>query len=91
MIAVIDLYSIKPFDKGTIVEVSKSTKGIITVEDHYEDGGLGETVKGALSEVDIPVYSIAVTKMPRSGQPEELLDYEGISRKKIVERVKELL
>ena len=69
----------------------EKTKSIITVEDHFAEGGLGEAVKSALAAFPIPIHSLAVRKMPKSGKPEELLDYEGISKKAIIQKVKELL
>ena len=89
-IRVIDLYSIKPIDEETLKWAARETKAIVTVEDHYPEGGLGEAVRSALAEVEVPVFCLAVRAKPRSGKPEELLDYEGISRKAIVNKVKEL-
>jgi transketolase len=61
------------------------------VEDHYPEGGIGEAVLSALAQVPVPVHSLAVTKKPKSGSPEELLDYEDISRGAIVKKVREVL
>ena len=91
IIRVIDLYSIKPLDEKTLKKAGKETQALIVVEDHYEAGGIGEAVASALSEEAIPVYSLAVRKMPRSGKPLELLDYEDISARAIVKKVKTLL
>mgnify|MGYP001612411675 CR=1 FL=1 len=88
---IIDLYSIKPIDQSTLIKASQETKALITVEDHFEEGGIGEAVKNALSAVKTPVFSLAVRNMPRSGKPEELLDYEGISADAIVKKVIEIL
>ncbi|HEB12622.1 MAG TPA: hypothetical protein ENI11_02985 [Actinobacteria bacterium] len=67
------------------------TRAIITVEDHYAQGGLGEAVLSALADNPAPVYVLAVDKMPRSGRPDELLDYENISKTAIVNKVNELI
>jgi len=90
-ISVIDLYSIKPLDKETLSKAAATSKAIITVEDHFAEGGLGEAVKDALSEFPAPVHSLAVRKMPKSGKSEELLEYEEISRVSIIKKVKEVL
>ncbi|HEY6011371.1 MAG TPA: transketolase C-terminal domain-containing protein, partial [Nitrospirota bacterium] len=63
---------------------------IITVEDHYAEGGLGEAVMSALAEHRAPVYALAVRSIPRSGKPDELLDFHGISSHAIVRKVKEV-
>lgn len=90
-IRVIDLYSVKPVDVKTLIEAAGSTKAIITVEDHFAEGGLGEAVRSSLAECAVRIYTLAVKKLPRSGRPSELLDYEDISRNAIVRKVKELL
>lgn len=90
MIRIIDLYSIKPIDAATLARSAEDTGAIITVEDHAAEGGLGEAVRSALAEHPAPVYALAVRRMPKSGTPEELLDYEDISKNAIVRKVKEL-
>ena len=90
-IRVIDLYSLAPIDKvGLIAAATKTKKRIITVEDHYAAGGIGDAVSEAVSEAGIRVHRIAVREIPRSGKPEELLDRFGISASHIVAAVKAL-
>lgn len=89
-IRVIDLYCIKPLDEDAIILASKDTAAIITVEDHFPSGGLGEAVK-SINGILCPVYIMAVNKMPGSGKPDELLDYEKISKKAIINKVKKIL
>jgi transketolase len=87
---VIDLYSVKPLDLVTLHKAAAETAAIITIEDHYAEGGIGEAVAAALSDVATPVFSLAVRKLPMSGKPEELLAYEDIDAAAIVRRVQEL-
>lgn len=87
---VIDLYSVKPLDLATLHKAAAETAAVITVEDHYAEGGIGEAVAAALSDVTTPVFSLAVCKLPMSGKPEELLAYEGIDAAAIVHKVQEL-
>jgi transketolase len=89
-IRVIDLYSVKPLDRSTLIRAANDTGSIITVEDHYAEGGLGEAVMSALAEHPAPVYSLAVRTVPRSGKPDELLDLHGISSHAIIRKVKEI-
>jgi len=89
-IRVIDLYSIKPLDKKAIKEAAIETNALITVEDHYPEGGLGEAVITSL-ELPCKFKILAVKKIPVSGSPSELLKYEGISQENIVNEVKEML
>ena len=90
-VRVIDLYSIKPVDAVTLEGAARATGLVLTIEDHYPEGGLGEAVRAALGMVPIPVVSLAVRRRPKSGKPFELLDFEEISERAIVRTVKERL
>jgi transketolase len=88
-IAVIDLYSVKPIDTQTIMHVAQGAgKRVVTVEDHYLEGGLGQAVVYELRSTGIKIQCLAVTKLPRSGTSAELLAYEGIDAAAIVAAVK---
>lgn len=90
-IAIIDLYSIKPLDAATIEKIAvQAGDRIITVEDHYIQGGIGEAVAFALRNSAIEIHSLAVTKLPMSGKPEELLAWAGIDADAIIKKVKEI-
>ncbi len=90
-IRVIDLYCVKPIDGARLMEALSGLSIVVTVEDHHPEGGIGEAVRSALAAPTITVHSLAVRKVPKSGSPSELLDYEEISRSAIVKKVKELL
>jgi len=89
---VIDPFTIKPIDAATIIANAKQCSGrIVTVEDHYPEGGLGEAVASAVAgERDIIIKKLAVPTVPRSGPPKVLLEMFGISAKNIVAAVKEV-
>jgi transketolase len=87
-IRVIDLYSVKPLNTELLKQALSETYAIITVEDHYPAGGIGEAVKSEVSSEKI--YSLSCKKIPRSGNSQELLDYEEISARAIVNKVLEL-
>jgi transketolase len=72
---VIDLYSVKPIDYETLVKAAEETGAIVTVEDHWKEGGIGEAVLAALAEhtAQAVVRVLAVEDMPQSGKPAELL------------------
>ncbi len=92
LIRVIDLYSVKPIDEMTLNQSAKSTGNIIiTVEDHYPEGGIGEAVQSAVSQHGTVVHKLAVNGIPRSGEPDELLQVFGINSDCIVEKVKEVM
>lgn len=90
-VRLIDAYSIKPIDTGTLQKAARETKAILTVEDHYPHGGLGDAVRQGLSGRPVRIYSLAVSKMPRSGKPQQLLEYEDISTDAIVEKVQAIM
>lgn len=91
---IIDAYSVKPIDTETLVKAARETKNIIVVEDHWVEGGVGGAVLEALAAVDersARVYQLAVTLMPTSGKPDELLAAAGIDAAHIVEAAKKLV
>lgn len=92
-VRVIDPFTIKPLDAQLIVKNAKEVGGrIVTVEDHYAEGGLGEAVLSAVAlERNVVVKKLAVTEVPRSGPPNVLLDKYGINANKIVAAVQEIL
>ncbi|HEV2452703.1 MAG TPA: transketolase [Verrucomicrobiae bacterium] len=90
-ITVIDAYSIKPLGKKEILAAAQKTNNtVITVEDHYSQGGLGDAVAGELSVDGIKVHKLAVNGLARSGKPAELLAHFGIDADAIVKKVKSL-
>ncbi len=90
-ITVIDAYSIKPLGKDVILAAAQKTGNVVlTVEDHYAEGGLGDAVAGELSAAGVKVQKLAVFELPRSGKPEELLAHYGIDANAIVKKVKGL-
>jgi transketolase len=90
---VIDAYSIKPIDGETLHGAAEATGRIVTVEDHFPDGGLGDAVLAALAENEERplVVKLAVTEMPRSGKPEELLNAYGIDAEHIAAAARRLV
>jgi transketolase len=89
-IRVIDIFSIKPVDAEGILSASSDCQAIITVEDHYASGGMGEAVK-SIDNLKCPVYNMTVDKIPRSGTPGELLEYEEISKKAIIAKIRGII
>ncbi|HEX3803049.1 MAG TPA: transketolase [Solirubrobacteraceae bacterium] len=85
-VRVLDCYSLKPLDAETVRLFAGSARAIITVEDHWPEGGLGDAVLEALADVadHPPVRKLAVREMPGSGTPEELLHEAGIDAASIV-------
>lgn len=90
-IRVIDLYSVKPVDAETLALAAQETGTIVTVEDHYADGGLGDAVADALAGQQYRHRKLAVTDLPRSGPSAELMDSHGIGARAIVEAVRDLV
>jgi transketolase len=90
-VRVIDLYSVQPLDADALVAAARDTHGhLVTVEDHYLAGGIGDAVAAAVAPSGLTVRRLAVTEIPRSGKPSELLERYGISASHIVAAVSEL-
>ena len=94
-IRVIDLYCVKPIDgKAIAAEIAATGGKLITVEDHWPEGGIGEAVLSSLAAVGAAPTKfklMAVNGMPHSGKPEELVDAFGISARDIITEVKAIL
>jgi len=90
-VRIVDCYSIKPIDKNTLSKCVQETKKkiLITVEDHFEHGGLGDFVIAALSDTGTKIIKMAVTKISQSGTKDELLSDAGIDASHIIAAVKE--
>ncbi|HEV2391988.1 MAG TPA: transketolase [Verrucomicrobiae bacterium] len=90
-ITVIDAYSIKPLGRDTILTAAQKTNNlVVTVEDHYAEGGLGDAVAGELSSAGVKVHKLAVFELPRSGKAEELLAKYGLDSEAIIRKVNSL-
>lgn len=92
---VIDLYSVKPVDSVTLAEAARATGGrVVTVEDHWAEGGIGDAVASSLgeAELDTPLrlVKLAVTAMPRSAKPDECVAAAGIDADSIAEAARKL-
>ena len=94
-VRVIDLYSVKPIDAGTLTAAAAATGGrIVVAEDHHPEGGLGSAVLDALTgagRAELSVRHLAVREMPGSGTSTELLNSAGINAAHIAAAARELI
>ena len=91
-IRVIDAYCVKPIDRDGLLAAARATHNtLVTVEDHFYDGGLGDAVLSAVATAGICVHKLAVAVVSRSGKPAELLAAHGIDADAIVEKVRSLV
>lgn len=92
-VRVIDLFTVKPVDRDTILKSANATHNrVLVVEDHYPEGGLGEAVMAALADqAGIKIAHLAVREVARSGKPNELLSKYGIDAQHIVNAVEKLI
>ena len=91
-VRVIDLFSVQPIDRDQLIASARAAGGVvITVEDHYEHGGLGDAVLSALAEEQVQVHKLAVREIAHSGKAAELIEKFGISSGHIVNAVKSAL
>ncbi|MGH2948881.1 MAG: transketolase [Solirubrobacteraceae bacterium] len=89
---VLDCYSLKPIDAEAVQAAARDCGAVVTVEDHWPEGGLGDAVLEALADADDrpPVVKLAVREMPVSGKPDELLHEAGIDAEGIAAAAREL-
>jgi len=90
---VMNLSSIKPIDKDSILKLAKETKAIVTVEDHQIAGGMGSAVAEILAQnYPVPIEFIGIKdKFGQSGEPEELIEHYEIGKDAIKKAVKKVL
>ena len=91
---VIDLYSVKPIDAATLREAARDTGQIVTIEDHWPEGGLGDAVLDVFGPMgsDHPrVTKLAVHRMPGSATPAQQMAEAGIDAGAIAQTVRELV
>lgn len=90
---VIDCYSVKPIDAGTLRSAARDTGGLVVAEDHWPEGGLGAAVLEALADTGstAPVRRLGVSGMPGSGKPAELLHEAGIDADAIAQAARGIL
>ena len=90
---VIDLYSVKPLDVAVLREAAADTGLLVTVEDHWPEGGLGDAVLGVFSDTADPprIRKLAVRAMPGSATPAEQLAAAGIDADAIVQAARDLV
>jgi transketolase len=91
-VRVLDLFSVKPLDAENIIKNGHECKNnILTVEDHYPEGGIYEAVAGVVVAKGIQVHRLSVERVPGSAKPEEQLEMHGIDRRSVYKKVKDIL
>ncbi|HVE62290.1 MAG TPA: transketolase [Mycobacteriales bacterium] len=92
-VRVIDLYSVKPVDVATLRRATEETAALVTVEDHWGEGGIGDAVLSALAEAGVAarVHKLAVRMLPGSGTPAEMLRVAGIDRTAIADALRSVV
>jgi transketolase len=90
---VVNVASIKPLDKETILKSAKKCKIALTVEEHSVINGLGSQISSLLSEeFPIPVKILGIEdRFGISGKPDELLKFFGLDPETIAEKVKDFI
>lgn len=87
-VGVVDVYSIRPFDKEMLKELSTKTKKIVTAQDHLHNGGLGDIVAKEITKqkLDVDFDEVALSDYAESGNTQELYEKFNLSAKKISEK-----
>lgn len=93
-VRVLDCYSVKPVDASGLREAARAAGNkVITVEDHWPEGGLGDAVLDAFADADDhpPIIKLAVREMPTSGKPDQLLAAAGLDADHIADAARKLV
>ncbi|MBW3642490.1 MAG: transketolase [Actinobacteria bacterium] len=93
-VRVVDCYSVKPIDAEGLRAAARASKNrVLTVEDHWPEGGLGDAVLEVFADTDdhTRIVKVAVREMPGSGKPDQLLATAGIDAEHIAEAVRKLV
>lgn len=87
---VIDIATIKPLDYDAVLASVKKTGAVVTAEEHFIAGGLGELISGFLAGHYLaPVEYVAIAdKFGQSGTPDELMKAYGLDAEHIVAAAK---
>ena len=89
---IIDITSIKPLDKETILKSVKKTNCAVTAEDHYVRNGMGSGISQLIGkEYPVLTYNIGVEKYAESGNPEDLATKYGLQPVNIVDIAKQIV
>ena len=91
-IRVVDMHTIKPIDRETIIKCAKETKKLISIEDHSIIGGLGTAISEVLTE-EFPTKLIKIgikDTFGKSGKATQLMEYYGLTAENIIEKVKNI-
>ena len=92
-VKVINLSTIKPLDEKAIIDLAKSVKGIVTVEEHQKAGGMGSAIAELLSQkYPTKIEFVAINdEFGQSGDPDELIKFYKLDSNSIIKAVKKLL
>ena len=89
-VGLLNMRSLKPVDEAAILKVVKNSEMLVTVEDHFQTGGLYSILAAVLlkNQKTTKVLPIALeAKWFKPARLNEVLEYEGFTGKQIVERI----
>lgn len=91
-VRVIDAYSVKPIDAHSLRRAARETGRLVTVEDHWPEGGLGDAVLDVFADghPGPRIVKLAARSMPGSATEAQQLRNAGIDAGTIVDTVRAL-
>ena len=89
--AVVNMHTIKPIDKETIIKYNSKCKVLITAEEHSIIGGLGSAVAEVIAGTGAAKFAMVgiEDKFGHSGNPNKLFDEFGLTKENIIKKVKD--
>lgn len=91
---VVNIHTIKPFDREIIIKAGKETKMIVTVEEHNINGGLGSAVAEVIAEenLDVEFKRIGLEDFIQGyGNHSEVKKKNGLGNEDVIKKIKSLL
>jgi transketolase len=92
--SIINMHTIKPFDSDLFLDCLSKVKAVITVEEHSENGGLGEKCASIISQSNINI-AFKILGFPdeymTNGSQSDVLDHYNMSPEKLAEIAEDIL
>lgn len=92
-VKLVEVHTLKPIDEDEIARAARETGALVTVEEHNCIGGLRSAVSEIVAKCNpVPIEAVAVWDVfTQSGRPDELRDYYGLTREKIIEMTRKVI
>jgi len=90
---VVNVHTISPLDRETVVAAARQTEHVLTAEDHSVNGGLGSAVAEAIAEAGVgaKLGRVGLRSFGESGSQQELYEKFGLSAARVADSARALV